>query len=94
MPSYICLVCVYSVSFPVISPLSVVYLCRQADGRQQGQSQQSQQQSQQQRCRRTMPGRPLPAAALHSPLTARPAPGDDASSGYGSPDSVTMETTR
>ena len=74
--------------------LRLTSLCvRQADGRQQGQSQQSQQQ-QQQRAGRRGPGRPLPAAALHSPLTARPAAGDDASSGYGSPDSVTMETTR
>ncbi|KAF0297518.1 Rhombotin-1 [Amphibalanus amphitrite] len=64
----------------------------QADSRQPGQPQQSQPQ---QRCgRRAGAGRPLPAAALHSPLTARPAAGDDASSGYGSPDSVTMETGR
>lgn len=55
--------------------------------------QQQQQQTRRRQQRRCGPGaddRPGPAA-LYSAMTSRPT-GDDASSGYGSPDSVTMDT--
>lgn len=59
----------------------------QPDGQQ---AQCQHQQQQQQRRRRAAAASGAVPPALHSPLTARPPP-DDASSGYGSPDSVTME---